>query len=219
MKLLCPLCQRPADPTQVNMAELIAYCPDCQETWNFGAKKADDAIDDKVLAKPPSGCSRTRDVEGVVLRTSTRSPAAFFLVPFMCVWSGFSLGGIYGTQIVQGKFNLMMSLFGIPFIAGSVLFWGIALMASIGREEILITRKELRYFIGVGRIGRRKVVALDDLKSVKLGEGENLNGRVSAAIVIEGGTHLPLGGCLSQERRYWLYHALRAEIEATRLKS
>jgi len=212
MKLFCPLCQREADPAKVNMAELVAYCPDCRETWNFGAKKEAEEIDDKVLAKPPSGCSREKDVDGIVLKASTRSPAAFFLVPFMCVWSGFSLGGIYGTQIVQGKFNLMMSLFGIPFIAGSVLFWSIALMAVFGREEVIINRRELRYFVGVGRIGRWKTLSLSDLHTVELGAGKDLQGKSSEAIILAGGTQLQIGGGLNQERRYWLYHALRAEL-------
>ena len=55
-------------------------------------------------------------MDTVSLGATTRSPIAFFLVPFMCVWSGGSLGGVYGSQVLNGEFDLGISLFGIPFI-------------------------------------------------------------------------------------------------------
>ena len=84
---------------------------------------------------------------------TTRSVSAFFLVPFMLVWSGFSLGGIYGTHIVKGKFDPMMSLFGIPFVLGSVLFWSLALMAIAGKVEVRIRGEEGTIFTGLGVLG------------------------------------------------------------------
>lgn len=60
---------------------------------------------------------------GFEISATTESPIAFFLVPFMLVWSGGSLGGIYGTQIANGHFNLFLSLFGIPFCNGDNIIW------------------------------------------------------------------------------------------------
>ena len=41
----------------------------------------------------------------------------------MLIWSGGSLGGIYGTQIANQEFSLLQSLFGIPFIIGTINLW------------------------------------------------------------------------------------------------
>ena len=66
---------------------------------------------------------------------------AFFLVPFMCVWSGGSLGGIYGSQFFQSKFDLSMSLFGIPFVLGTLLFGSFALMTVCGKVVVSIRER------------------------------------------------------------------------------
>ena len=64
---------------------------------------------------------------------STASWVALIVWPFMLVWAGGSLGGIYGTQIKSGQFNWVMSLFGLPFLAGSIFLFGIAFMSTFGR--------------------------------------------------------------------------------------
>ena len=64
----------------------------------------------------------------------------------MLVWSGASLGGIYGTQIIDREFDLIQSLFGIPFILGSLLFWTLALMAIWGKVEITLNNKGGKIF-------------------------------------------------------------------------
>jgi hypothetical protein len=54
----------------------------------------------------------------------------------MLVWSGGSLGGIYGMQIKSGQFSWIATLFGLPFLAGSVFLFGITFMATFGRVII-----------------------------------------------------------------------------------
>ncbi len=51
----------------------------------------------------------------------------------MLVWAGGSLGGIYGRQIKSGEFNWILSLFGLPFLAGTVILFGVAFMSTFGR--------------------------------------------------------------------------------------
>ena len=70
----------------------------------------------------------------------------------MCVWSGFSLGGIYGSQIAAGEFNLGLSLFGIPFVLGTLFFGSLAVMTVRGKVVIAVDRNAGRIFTGVGRI-------------------------------------------------------------------
>ena len=90
------------------------------------------------LNEPPPGAWYQEDFDGFVVGATTRHPIAFILVPFMCVWSGFSLGGIYGSQIAQGRFNLFESLFGIPFIIGTLIFGSMALMSVCGKVIVRV---------------------------------------------------------------------------------
>ncbi|MBI2477147.1 MAG: hypothetical protein HYV60_00350, partial [Planctomycetia bacterium] len=107
----------------MNVATDVAVCPNCGEVFPLSSIVAtQDVPTEFEINDPPAGAWFYDDFRGWRIGASTRSRAAFFLVPFMCVWSGFSLGGIYGTQIAKGEFNLGMSLFGIPFVLGTLLF-------------------------------------------------------------------------------------------------
>jgi hypothetical protein len=58
------------------------------------------------LDDPPRGAWYQVEFNGFVVGATTRHPIPLFLVPFMCVWSGGSLGGIYGSEFVHGTFDL-----------------------------------------------------------------------------------------------------------------
>src|SRR4051812_18688409 len=102
------------------------------------------------LTRPPAGARFVRNMRGFEVSVSTRSVLAVFLVPFMCVWSGGSLGGIYGSQVMQGQFDLMRSLFGLPFLIGSVVLGSLTLMAVAGRVHVQVKGNDGSVFIGVG---------------------------------------------------------------------
>ena len=97
---------------------------------------------------PPKGVSVEERMDGFRMVLTTRSGVAFFLIPFMCVWSGFSLGGIYGTQIYKGEFDLKLSLFGIPFVLGTLLFGSIAMMSACGQVVLEVRNGLLRHRMG-----------------------------------------------------------------------
>ena len=117
MKVHCPKCHHAIPASKMNVETNVAVCPTCDEAFDLSDLLSDESENgDESKAAPhlkqaPPGAWFTTDVDSWQVGASTRSGAAFFLVPFMLVWSGFSLGGIYGSQIVAGKFNLMMSLF------------------------------------------------------------------------------------------------------------
>ena len=46
------------------------------------------------LNQPPKGAWYKNNMQEIKLGATLRSPIAFFLVPFMLIWSGGSLGGI-----------------------------------------------------------------------------------------------------------------------------
>src|SRR5205814_5386880 len=135
-----PACKSPIPASQMNVATDVAVCEGCQETFNISSVLATgqgipEGFD---LFNPPRGAWFEDSGVGWSVGSTTRSPAAFFLVPFMCVWSGGSLGGIYGTQIVEGEFNPLLSLFGIPFVLGTLLFGSIAVMSVVGKVVVMV---------------------------------------------------------------------------------
>jgi hypothetical protein len=152
-------------------------------------------------------------MSGFELGSTTRSAIAFFLVPFMCIWSGGSLGGIYGTQIYQHKFNLFMSLFGIPFFLGSIIFWSLALMATFGRTVIKVNGDQGTIFTGVGPVGWMRKFKWSGIREVSEGLGNyRRNGQYQQQIVLEGDTRLTFGSGLRQDRRYFMLNALRSVL-------
>ena len=133
----------------------------------------------------------------------------------MLVWTGGALGGIYGTQIVKGEFNLLMSLFGVPFLLAALLFWAITLMAIAGRVEVRVQldgRGEV--FTGVGRWGRTKtfdLAAVDTInEETSLVRNRRNHQSLQRQIVLTGDRRLAFGRGLSDDRRHFLLQSLRA---------
>ena len=211
MKIICPSCRHEIPTVDVNVEKDIALCRACNQTFSFAELVAEPSGPMVDLSKPPKGVWYRQDMSGFELGATTRSAAAFFLVPFMCVWSGFSLGGIYGSQIYHHKFNLTSSLLGIPFILGSLLFWSLALMATFGRTVLYVNGDQARIFIGVGPVGWTRKFKWSGIREVSEGVGGyQRNGRLQPRIVLEGDTRLTFGSNLREDRRYFIVNALRS---------
>ena len=177
------------------------------------------------LHDPPKGAWVRQEMNKLVVGATTRSAAAFFLVPFMLVWSGFSLGGIYGTQIMSGEFDPFISLFGIPFLAGSIFFWGITILTIWGKVELTFSRYGGEIFTGVGKIGRRQKFDWDDISTVQeVTQARNRSGRKGRAgamqksIVMEGKRRLSFGMWLQESRQYYLYRATQFIVQKVKDK-
>ena len=104
MRVECPVCKQIIPGDSINVAKDVAMCPACHEAFALSELVAQGHETDSDLGEPPNGTWFRTEANGWELGGTTRHPIAFFLVPFMCVWSGGALGGIYGTQIIQGKF-------------------------------------------------------------------------------------------------------------------
>ena len=135
MTIHCPACGLPILPTEITPAGDLAYCRLCERTATVEACRAAKPLAQRPasLETPPKGLQFTENLTGFRVVLSTASWVALIVWPFMLVWAGGSLGGIYGTQIKSGQFNWMLSLFGLPFLAGSVFLFGIAFMSTFGR--------------------------------------------------------------------------------------
>ena len=212
----CPRCETLIPNDNINIQADVGKCDRCEYVFKISEaisieKWTSDRFD---IQEIPKGAWLKQHMDYTIVGATTRSPIAFFLVPFMLIWSGGSLGGIYGSQIMEGKFNLMMSLFGIPFILGSIIFWSLALMAIWGKVEVRLDQNGGRVFTGIGILGWRKSFTWNQISKVREKQS-NLRypGSKGASIVLEGSRRISFGTGLNENRRYYLYRALTQLIK------
>jgi hypothetical protein len=168
-------------------------------------------LDDFDINAPPRGAWFDPTVTGWTLGATTRSPMAFFLVPFMCVWSGGSLGGIYGSQIFTGEFNLLLSLFGIPFLLGTVLLGSLAVMTVCGKVNVQVDHNDGTVFTGVGPIGwtrRFEWSSITAVEETQMAYQQTGSGGL-VIVLISDQSRVKFGSMLSEPRRYYLLQGLR----------
>ena len=142
----CPKCGAEVPLSDINVSADLMLCKSCGETSSF-TEAVNEVGDESVLVKPPPKHLRI---------DKKISPLALFFVPFTCVWAGFSMMGIYGSQIIKGEFNLEQSLFGIPFLIGSTVLVSACFFMLFGKRVLELKGGEAKYFAGVFGIGLRK---------------------------------------------------------------
>lgn len=132
----CPSCGAGIPLADVNVGADIALCRACGARCHVAelVDAGDEQEETRLLSGPaPKHVQVIRDpndIRGTVeLVYAKVNPAALFVIPFALVWSGGSLGGIYGVQIYRHTFDWKVSLFGIPFVLGTfVLLYAILSM-------------------------------------------------------------------------------------------
>lgn len=218
MKINCPVCQIQIPSEQINVATDVAFCPQCEQATALsdmlaaGQDLAGFDLDD-----PPKGVRFQETYDGWKLVNSTRSWAALFLVPFMCVWSGGSLGGIYGSQIMAGEFDLMLSLFGIPFVLGTLFLGSIALMTVCGKVVVSTSYDQGRVFTGVGPFGWTQKFDWASVTHIK--KDTSFNNRNDAqtvqwAITMIGDKQTRINLGYNENQRLYVLNALRRLMNA-----
>lgn len=210
MKITCPKCSVQIVTENINVSKDIALCQKCGEAIKI-SKSFDDLPDIFDINTPPPGAKYEETYEGRILTASTRSPMAFFLVPFIIVWSGGSLGGIYGSQFASGEFNPFMSLFGLPFLIGTVVLSAVTLISIAGQIRIRLLNDECVLFTGIGTLGWYRKFRLDEINTIR--EENSNSGRYgrgnTKSIVLEGKTRIKFGSMLNEKRRYYILNALK----------
>jgi hypothetical protein len=212
MKVLCPNCGQSILGDDLNVATDIARCAKCDEVFTLSMLVQAVASRPLNLNDPPRGAWYQSEYDGFAVGATTRNAVALFLVPFMCVWSGFSIGGIYGSQIIQGRFNLLMSLFGIPFVLGTLLFGSIALMTVCGKVVVRVSDSGGVIFAGVGRLGWRRVFDPLEITNVRVELGHGGSNGPTRTIVLDGPHKLRFGSGLSEPRLDFIANVLRHEL-------
>ena len=133
----CPFCQSSIPAADVNVATNLALCRTCGATSSFEQVAEPSRVSLDCLTNPPRwirSMRNARQARRIVYRRV--SLALLFLVPFTVAWSGFSMSAIYGTQIRKGVFDLQQSLFGLPFLLGTVVLLALIAFCAFGRWEV-----------------------------------------------------------------------------------
>jgi hypothetical protein len=202
MEFHCPECGLPIETADLAPAQGVAVCRFCEKPFPLVACQEAVPFERRnIVPEPtvPKGVRLEETMDGFRLTLSTRSCIAFFLVPFTLFWAGGSLGGIYGTQIAKGKFELVQSLFGLPFLVGSVFLIALTAMAVAGRCVAELAGG--RFSIRTGALGiyRTQSADWDDVQACRLTESSR-RGRNSYStsyeveVEVAGGRTLKLGG-------------------------
>ena len=141
----CPNCQTEVANDNINIQSDMGKCKACNHLFRV-SEHCDMPACAFDLNQPPKGAWYKNNMQEIRLGATLRSPIAFFLVPFMLIWSGGSLGGIYGTQIAKQQFSLLQSPFGVPFLIGTIIFGSLTLMMLFGKIELTINQQGGRVF-------------------------------------------------------------------------
>ena len=163
MKIICPQCGRALPPESVNVASDLALCPNCNNAFKASSSIGSEVDFRKAMAETPKGIWIEEKLNCVEIGISQRSAAALFLVPFTAVWSGFSMFGIYVTQFIEGKFDLARSLFGIPFLLGTIFLVTITLYMCFGKTILRMDMEGGEVFNGFLGIGFHKRFRWEDI--------------------------------------------------------
>ena len=211
VKITCPECAKEIPLADTNVATDVALCRACEKIFSF-AELFDEASDaDLELAKPPRGTWVRELGDGFEVSATTRSTLAFFLIPFVIIWSGAFLGACYGSQISEGHFYWTRTLLGIPFLLITlVLITGI-LVGICGKIIVRDSGNQASVSIGVGSLRYTRRFRWSEIKRVR----ESVpfyrqNGRDLCRIELEReGKPIRFGSQLTEPRRKFLLAMLK----------
>lgn len=213
----CPHCGATIPASDTNVATDIALCRACGKTTPFSSIAECAELDAVDLASPPKGVRIERNlISGIEITYRKLSPVLLFLIPFAALWSGVSLSMIYGSQIVARKFDPTASLFGLPFLIGTIVLLSVIAFLLFGRWRIHVDRGECGIFTGVGAIGRRRRIPLAADSSVSLGMSSlRINNIPQRHVVISThGKSLKFGATLPDPVRVFLAAVLKKAAQA-----
>jgi hypothetical protein len=210
MKITCPNCRAAVSAAQVDVATDLGVCAACERPFSLAAVVGRGGSREEFdIRRPPGGAWYEQTATGWRLGTSVRSAGAFYHVPFFLIWSGLSLGFLYGSQFVEGRFNWEYSVFGLPFLYGSVWLASDAMMSLAGKIVVTVDHGQGSVFRGIGSIGRTRRFDWNAVSSVEVREVGRINNFKQQAISLDGPSRIVFGSLLSKPRRQYLLDGLR----------
>lgn len=205
MEVKCNKCNAIILNKNINVQQDTAYCSQCESLCVLSSLKVADfqfTKNDTV-----KGVLLDESHDAWTIEASHRSFMALFFIPFTCVWAGGSLWGIYGTQWMSGNWEIQQSLFGLPFLIGSLGLIGVSLMSLFGRTVIANEQGKGLVYIGLGSIGWYRRFDWSDVSSVV--EKHNRRYRL---ISLEGRQRLSFGWGLSAKKQDYIVNAIRYKL-------
>lgn len=205
----CPSCYQLVDNANINIQTDLGKCQHCHHIFKI-SEVVHTVADGFDINSPPKGAWFLTNDTIITMGASTRSIAAAFMVPFSLIWSGGSLGGIYGSQIISGEFNIIFTILGIPFLLGSILLWTVTLMAIWGKVEISISENGGEVFTGLGSLGLKKHFTWKEISRItERPTIMNYPGKNGNAIQLVGKNSISFGTGLNESRKHYIMRALQ----------
>lgn len=203
----------------INVSTDLALCRACGKSFRFSEIVGEPSSSGPDLNSPLPGAFFEQLPDGFRVGATTRSGMAVFLVPFTCVWAGGSLSGIYGSQIVKGHFALGPSLFGLPFLMGSCVLISMCALYTMGQMTVTKSSDRLSIFAGVGGLGWTRNYSWSDFRTIRddYAPGSFNWNRQGRLIALEGKRRVAFGSLWTDERRYFVLHAIRAFLNGASL--
>jgi len=208
MEVICLKCKRHIADEHINVAKDTAYCTACGELTSLSSLMSSSTDPKFDLYELVKGTNYKQEGFSWKLEASHRSWSALFLIPFTAVWAGISLSGIYGSQIESGEFDLQASLFGVPFLIGSIVLISITLMSIMGKTVISNENGKGLIFMGIGSIGWYRRFDWNSISSVVEKQSYQYE-----HISLEGKKRINFGWGLGDKKRYYLANALRSKLK------
>lgn len=212
----CPLCQSVISADDVNVATDLALCRSCGNTSSFSIVSGSSEISLQTLANPPRCVKIDRDYSGATVITYRKlSPMLLFLIPFTAFWSGLSMWGIYGSQLKKGEFDVSQSLFGLPFLLGTVVLLSAITFLLAGKWQITLKRGAGTVFVGVGKIGWTRTFAYnrDTLVALRM-TNVNVNGVSQKGVLIRNqAADFIFGTMLKEEAKQFIAAAIMKVVK------
>jgi hypothetical protein len=210
----CPNCQSNIALDDVNVATDIALCRACGKTSSFELISGTSEISSTALLQTPRHIQISRDFQrGTTITYRKLSGLLLFLIPFAALWSGGSMWGIYGSQIRSGQFDLGRSLFGLPFLFGTLILLAIITFLLLGKWVITLHKNEGSVFLGVGPIGwnRRFMFDSDSIISLRNSSVKVNNVPQKAIHIKNGSAEFSFGSTLTQDAKQYIAATLIKE--------
>lgn len=164
----CPQCKAVIPDSDYNVSTDIALCRRCNTNFKYSDIVGSSQLQPITQLERPKQIKIFEGVDYTEITYKRLNPVLLFLIPFTAFWSGLSMYGIYGKQIRSGKFDLGDSLFGIPFLLGTIVLITVIFSLLFGKWRIKIGYRESYVFAGVGPIGWKRRFESSNVRNVTL---------------------------------------------------
>jgi len=211
----CIHCRAGIAMDDVNVANDIALCRACGKTMPFSSITGIPGVENIDLSTPPKGVRfDPGTIRGKTVYFKKISPVVFFLIPFTAVWSGVSMIGIYGSQIQKGEFDIGASLFGLPFLIGTIVLVTAIAFMLFGRWRFSYNQGVLEVAMELGPLGWKRRINCDKSARVSIRQSTwTKNNQVQYHIQVDsGGETLKFASVIPEKPKAFIAEAIRRMI-------